>query len=320
MSGRGRGRKAAALAELLLTLAGTSGKKKRKTAAQCFRCQKLDHFAKHCSGTVACLKCAQAHDTRDCKKQDTPCTCVNCGGAHAANARSCAYRRNWRGPEKKKTQKQVTTTHEEVVSCTKDVVHRRLNDGVQEAMSAFKSAMAEERAAMLAELGERLGVRLLCRRRNFAQPKKTPPQEKTPPPRRLLHERRNSQRRPCRPTSLPKGRRHSTRTRTPKQLHKEKKSGKKSHSSRFQTRTVQRRRRRRRKCHRKKTEPEGEKTATTANRRSSESGAGDRPPTAAEQALQVQEMRAMLAAAAEEAIAAFKAATEEPSGPPSPQR
>ncbi|XP_049858641.1 uncharacterized protein LOC126352344 [Schistocerca gregaria] len=154
MSGRGRGRKAAALAELLLTLAGTPGKKKRKTAAQCFLCQKLGHVAKHCSGAVACLKCAQAHDTRDCKKQkDAPCTCANCAGAHTANARSCAYRRNWRGPEKK-TQKQVTTTHEEVVTCTEDVVTRRLNDVVQEAMSAFKSAMAEERAAMLAELGE----------------------------------------------------------------------------------------------------------------------------------------------------------------------
>ncbi|XP_049828905.1 uncharacterized protein LOC126267648 [Schistocerca gregaria] len=156
MSGRGRGRKAAALAELLLTLAGTSHKKKRKTAAQCLRCQKLGHVAKHCSGAVACSKCAQTHDTRDCKEQkDAPCTCANCCGAHAANARSCPYRRNWRWPEKM-TQKQVTTTHEEVVTCTEDVLTRRLNDAVQEPMYAFKSAMAEERAAMLAELGEAL--------------------------------------------------------------------------------------------------------------------------------------------------------------------
>lgn len=58
--------------------------------SQCHRCQGYGHGASFCAVAPACVKCAGPHLTRDCtKKIEQPPKCVNCGGAHPANYRSC---------------------------------------------------------------------------------------------------------------------------------------------------------------------------------------------------------------------------------------
>lgn len=62
----------------------------KKLLTQCHRCQGWGHATANCNRNPKCLKCASDHQTTDCtKKKETPAKCVNCGGAHPANATSC---------------------------------------------------------------------------------------------------------------------------------------------------------------------------------------------------------------------------------------
>lgn len=64
--------------------------KNTKLIIQCHRCQKWGHATANCGHTPACLKCAQAHHTKDCqhKHLENP-KCVNCGQGHIANSIEC---------------------------------------------------------------------------------------------------------------------------------------------------------------------------------------------------------------------------------------
>lgn len=65
----------------------------RKTThiAQCKRCQQYGHTRNNCMRPYRCVKCAQAHDTKDCLKADrnTSATCALCLGEHPANYKGC---------------------------------------------------------------------------------------------------------------------------------------------------------------------------------------------------------------------------------------
>lgn len=110
MSSRGKGGNIKGKLTNLLPASPNDGKMNRqktkrqkvKKDVQCFRCQKFGHVAKKCKGSVACLKCAEAHDTRDCTKpREASKKCANCGGAHAANFRRCSYVRDRRASKKR---------------------------------------------------------------------------------------------------------------------------------------------------------------------------------------------------------------------------
>ncbi|XP_049794549.1 uncharacterized protein LOC126204189 [Schistocerca nitens] len=161
MAGRRKGSKIAAAIELPVDAIGKDRgrsrrhKKKQRTEQQCFKCQRVGHIAKVCRGTLACLKCAEAHDTRDCTKpRDAAAKCVNCGGAHAANSRSCAYVRGYRN-------KMAAPRPAEVPGVETDVPPPRSRGGggpcrrettTDDALAAFHTALAAERAAMREEL------------------------------------------------------------------------------------------------------------------------------------------------------------------------
>jgi hypothetical protein len=81
----------------------------KRKATQCHRCQKWGHATSNCYGDPKCLKCAESHLTKDCKKpQTTPAKCANCEGSHPANYTSCsAYlKRMEKTAGKKKTTEQ----------------------------------------------------------------------------------------------------------------------------------------------------------------------------------------------------------------------
>lgn len=64
--------------------------RKKKTPAQCFRCQGFFHHSDFCFRQPKCLKCAGPHLTNTCpKSRDTPAICANCQGAHPANFLGC---------------------------------------------------------------------------------------------------------------------------------------------------------------------------------------------------------------------------------------
>ncbi|XP_049792421.1 uncharacterized protein LOC126199543 [Schistocerca nitens] len=143
--------------------------RKPVTQLQCYKCQKLGHIAKECDSVVACVKCGKPNDTRNCTKpRGTAALCVNCGRSHAANARSCSYLKTWK-------QRKLATTHDEVPQQEEkvntppsylsrgsglrhqddvDAFHQALREANVDAITALKSAMAEERAALRAELEE----------------------------------------------------------------------------------------------------------------------------------------------------------------------
>lgn len=61
-----------------------------KRITQCRRCQGWEHATINCYAEPACLKCAEGHLTKDCKKPiELPAKCVNCGLNHPANATIC---------------------------------------------------------------------------------------------------------------------------------------------------------------------------------------------------------------------------------------
>ncbi|XP_049762884.1 uncharacterized protein LOC126089603 [Schistocerca cancellata] len=177
---RGKGGKAAALLQLLGLVLGASEDGERKETAerkeQCYRCQKLGRVAKYCRNPVACLRCAQAHDSRHCAKKDAIRCCANCGGAHAANYRGCSYIKNWsRGDKARRRHETIkkADTAEAVASSPPpafggsvvaddmavppDAVSEacaRVRAAADEEIATLKAAMAEERATLQAELAE----------------------------------------------------------------------------------------------------------------------------------------------------------------------
>lgn len=55
---------------------------------RCFKCQKYGHVGKYCRNRIAiCVDCGlQSHNDSPCQR---PPNCVNCGGAHPANNKTC---------------------------------------------------------------------------------------------------------------------------------------------------------------------------------------------------------------------------------------
>ena len=54
---------------------------------QCFKCQAYGHKANACTRTARCGKCAQGHETRECRSETTQC--ANCKGSHCAWSHEC---------------------------------------------------------------------------------------------------------------------------------------------------------------------------------------------------------------------------------------
>ncbi|XP_049829206.1 uncharacterized protein LOC126267938 [Schistocerca gregaria] len=182
MSGRQnrrRGEQVAAIVSLLGQALGLDSKQKRKKPVQCFRCQKLGHFAADCTGRLACSKCAKSHLTRDCTKpREAAATCCNCGGSHAVNHRGCSYLKSCRRGKERHIHRRRITAQEEVTRnqdalsahratgtsagagasggprcCNPYSIHK-IDDAVANAVAALKSAMAAESAAPQAEVDE----------------------------------------------------------------------------------------------------------------------------------------------------------------------
>lgn len=64
--------------------------RKSATPSQCHRCQRFHHSQRHCTAAPRCVKCAEEHNTSDCKKsKKAPAKCANCGGPHPANYKGC---------------------------------------------------------------------------------------------------------------------------------------------------------------------------------------------------------------------------------------
>ena len=62
----------------------------KRRLSQCHICQEWGHVAANCYAEPTCLKCAEKHLTKDCKKPKTePAKCANCEGSHPANATIC---------------------------------------------------------------------------------------------------------------------------------------------------------------------------------------------------------------------------------------
>lgn len=62
----------------------------KKLIIQCHRCQQWGHATTNCCRQPKCLKCAQEHLTKECRKtKDTPARCTNCEGPHPANYAQC---------------------------------------------------------------------------------------------------------------------------------------------------------------------------------------------------------------------------------------
>lgn len=57
---------------------------------QCYQCQAYGHSSFSCNLRVKCLKCAEAHNSKDCTIKDKALLkCANCGGNHPANYKGC---------------------------------------------------------------------------------------------------------------------------------------------------------------------------------------------------------------------------------------
>lgn len=67
----------------------------KRRLAQCHRCQEWGHSTINCHADPVCLKCAEEHLTKECKKPvSEPAKCINCGKDYPANATICeAYKK-----------------------------------------------------------------------------------------------------------------------------------------------------------------------------------------------------------------------------------
>jgi hypothetical protein len=83
--------------------------KKSKGPSQCHRCQAYGHSQTYCKENPKCVKCCEAHLTKDCNKnKTTPAKCCNCQGNHPANFKGCPHYTKITG--KSNTQKEQKTT------------------------------------------------------------------------------------------------------------------------------------------------------------------------------------------------------------------
>ena len=67
-------------------------RRKSNRPPQCRRCQRHGHSANYCRSPWVCAFCGRSHLSSECEKKskkDFSPHCSNCGGAHAANDRSC---------------------------------------------------------------------------------------------------------------------------------------------------------------------------------------------------------------------------------------
>lgn len=65
---------------------------KKNSYTQCHKCQQFGHGSRNCYMQARCVKCAKAHDTRDCAMKKTDSSkpkCCNCQGEHTANYTQC---------------------------------------------------------------------------------------------------------------------------------------------------------------------------------------------------------------------------------------
>lgn len=78
--------------------------KNKRRLTQCYCCQGFGHGASFCYNTPRCVRCAENHLTKNCKKQEgTPPECANCHQNHAANSTDCAaYKKRIELIDKKK--------------------------------------------------------------------------------------------------------------------------------------------------------------------------------------------------------------------------
>jgi hypothetical protein len=64
--------------------------RKNNTIVQCMRCQQYGHTKNNCMRPHRCVKCAGAHNTTECpKNENTPATCALCLESHPANYKGC---------------------------------------------------------------------------------------------------------------------------------------------------------------------------------------------------------------------------------------
>jgi hypothetical protein len=70
--------------------------KKKKSTAQCRRCQRMGHVEINCQMDRRCNRCTEKHAEGQCKKkEDEKSTCVNCNKEHATGYKKCEYRINY---------------------------------------------------------------------------------------------------------------------------------------------------------------------------------------------------------------------------------
>ncbi|XP_046997949.1 uncharacterized protein LOC124613297 [Schistocerca americana] len=173
--GRPSRRIVAAVMERVFSEALGFGGGKPRRDVQCFRCQRFGHVAKYCRrNQVACMKCAEPHDTRDCTKpRDVAPKCANCRRKHVASFRGCSYIANWgRGGNKKRKRKRrrnrsdrgpapAAGTDQEQQGAPPPpekrhhddaVPHNKLRAATEAAVADLKAAFAAERTALRDEL------------------------------------------------------------------------------------------------------------------------------------------------------------------------
>lgn len=92
--------------------------RKRKTLAQCQRCQQYGHTKNYCMRPYRCVKCGESHKTSDCPRKDknTPATCALCQGEHPANYKGCEIykeilKRKNKLPQKRQVQEKPPKTN-----------------------------------------------------------------------------------------------------------------------------------------------------------------------------------------------------------------
>lgn len=79
--------------------------KRNKDIPQCTNCQQLGHTKRFCFRQSKCVKCAENHHTKQCKKQiSTAPTCALCQQKHTANYKGCTvYQKKLKSQQNIKT-------------------------------------------------------------------------------------------------------------------------------------------------------------------------------------------------------------------------
>jgi hypothetical protein len=80
---------------------------KKKSTAQCRRCQRIGHVEINCQMDRRCNRCTENHAEGQCaKKEDEKPTCVNCNQEHATGYKKCEYRINYQKSQARKNRNQ----------------------------------------------------------------------------------------------------------------------------------------------------------------------------------------------------------------------